>query len=34
MYSTANDPQIGTQMIPLEDEEWHGICSLGRGFNF
>ena len=25
-------PQI-PQMIPSENEEWHGICSSGRGFN-
>ena len=31
---TANDPQCGPQMISLENEEWLGICSSGRGFNF
>ena len=23
---TANDPRCGPQMIPLENEEWHGVC--------
>ena len=31
---TGNDPQIGPQMIPPENEEWHGVCSSGRGFNY
>ena len=26
----ANDLQCGPQMIPLENEEWHGIRSSGR----
>ena len=31
---TANDPRCGLQMIPSENEEWHGICSSGRSFDF
>ena len=31
---TGIDPQIGPQMIPLENEEWRGIYPSGRGFNF
>ena len=34
MISTANDPRCGPQMIPAENEEWHGVCSSGRGFIF
>ena len=31
---TANDPRCWPQMIPTENEEWHGVCSSGRRFNF
>ena len=31
---TGTDPQVGPQMIPPENEEWHGVCSSGREFNF
>ena len=31
---TANDPRCWPQMIKPENEEWHGVCSSGRGFNF
>ena len=31
---TTDDPRCGPQMIPPENEEWHGVCSSGRGFNF
>ena len=27
---TANDPRSGPQMIPPENEEWHGVCSYGN----
>ena len=34
MHSTANDrqtgnhPKIGPQMIPLENEKWHGVTAI------
>ena len=31
---TANDPRCGPQIIPPENEESHGVCSSGQGFNF
>ena len=40
VYSAANDPrsqmipQCIPQTIPWENEQWHGISSSGRDFNF
>ena len=31
---TSNDPRCRPQIISSENEERHGICFLGRGFNF
>ena len=31
---TANDHRCGPQMIPPENEEWHGVCSSCQGFKF
>ena len=28
LYSAADDPR--PQMIPPENEEWHGVCSYGN----
>ena len=25
---TANDPRRGPQMIPAENEEWHGVITI------
>ena len=31
---TGNDPRIGPQMIPAENEEWHGVWFPGFFFIF